>query len=155
MKLDLKSLSPQHQADIARVAKRSANHQRPRQAKVECVAGGVEYDSGMEARYATYLETLARTGGRLEGQWLVDWDYHPLRFSLAPGLTYTPDFGVIVDDGEGTRHYRLLEVKGSWKAKNARESRVRLVVAAHRFPFFEWRAVTEDRDGWQYEDIGK
>ena len=166
MGIDLTALSPKHRA----IATRLLAHKKRSEAKVEArLLGGPKYDSQLEADFASFLRALTRSSGRLsDGSGVLEWKYHPMRFRLAPGLSYTPDFGAVVkpripaawEDGKvigttwGTPRYRLFEVKGSWKAKNARESRVRLKIAAHLFGFFEWVAVTRERGSWEFEVIG-
>jgi len=138
MKLDLSALSPRHRLAVRREL---ANRKRDR-GHVDATPKQPIYDSTTEAHFAQYVEALAKAEcGFFEGRVMIDWDYHPMTFNLARGLTYTPDFGLVLSLGV-TRRYVLVEVKGSWKAKNARDSRTRLLVAAERFQMFEWLAVT-------------
>ncbi len=154
--LDLSRLSPAHRKKVENLMRRANQHQRPRADKVDAISAGIQYDSKLEAHFSQYVEALARSGSLLpDGCLVVDWDYHPMRVNLTPGLSYTPDFGLLVCRNGSAPRWRLVEVKGSWKSKNARDSRVRLEVAAQLFPFFEWVAVVQERGAWIFETIGQ
>jgi hypothetical protein len=64
---------------------------------------------------------------RQEAGELVWWAFEPLRFRLADGAWYKPDFGAVSVDGVLT----LYEIKGHWRES----ARVRIKVAADRHPF--------------------
>ena len=85
--------------------------------------------------------------GRERGSVVDEWRYHPIRVRLARNCTYEPDFGVWDKDGLLT----LCEVKGSWLAKNARDSRTRLIIAASMFHRWAWLAVTRESGIWRFE----
>lgn len=148
--LDLQRLSPEHQNFVRERMRKAASQKKPR--TPEHLAFGVEFDSGLEVRFAGRLEGLRCAND------IAEWYYHPMRFRLAPGLTYEPDFGAAVSSSQPhesiTRHYDFIiyEVKGSWKSKNARDSRTRLKVAASMFPCFEWYGVTPgELSAWDFE----
>jgi len=95
-----------------------------------------------EAAYAYRLETL-RTAGEIA--W---YGFEPLKLRLASNTFYTPDFMVMLLDGLIELH----EVKGFWRD----DARVKIKVAAERFPMFRFVAVkkrTKNR-GWQTEEFG-
>jgi hypothetical protein len=75
----------------------------------------------LEARYAAYLE-MGRIGGNLE--WYA---FDAIKLRLAEATFYTPDFLVMLPDGEIQCH----EVKGFWED----DARVKIKVAASKFPF--------------------
>jgi hypothetical protein len=75
--------------------------------------------------------------------------YHPITVRLADGARYTPDFGIRMHNV-----FVLLEAKGSWKAKNARDSRTRLHIAQEMFPWWIWVDVTKDQEGFVWKVIG-
>lgn len=158
--LNLRDLSPVHRKAI-----RDELEQRKRRgatALADVLTAGRAYDSHTEERFAGYLE-----GARIAGN-VLEWRYHPHTFNLTPHLigppvTYTPDFGALMrGEIEGPRvgaarspRWCLFEVKGSWKAKNARDSRTRLRVAAALFPWFRWFAVDSDTGRrWKIAEIG-
>ncbi len=149
--LDISSLSLRHQKYVRDAIERSSQHKRPK--KVEAAAFGLKFDSKIEADLAGYFDLEKRIGSR-DQEYIIEWYYHPMKFLLAPGLNYTPDFGLLIDNLCST-HFRLIEAKGSWKSKNARDSRTRLKIAAHLYPFFEWQAVTPGENGWEFEVIGE
>lgn len=107
---------------------------------------GEEFDSKLELDFAWELERR-----RLAGK-IAEWRFHPMRFRLAPSVTYTPDF--CTKARSDSLELSFFEVKGSWKAKNARDSRTRLQIAAYQFQWFDWYAVTRNpHDGWVFETI--
>lgn len=97
--------------------------------------------NGMEESFSTtYLEPL-RLGGEI--QW---WDFEPMRFRIGVGAFYKPDF--IVVDGIG--QVLAYETKGHWREA----ARARIKVAADRFPWVRFIAVTSTRaGGWNFEEI--
>ena len=139
---DLSRLSAYHQALIQKFARVSERNRKP-DAKKKPEALGEEFDSQLELEFAWELERR-----RLAGV-IDDWFYHPMKFRIAKNCTYEPDFMACC----GTR-FSVYEVKGSWKSKNARDSRTRLQVAAYRYQFFSWKGVTRDKEGkWIFETI--
>lgn len=148
--IDLSALSPRHRAH----AKRAIESARKRVNPIDAAVRPRVYDSTIEAEFARDIDVMAKTGAQFDGWNVVGWDYHPMAFNLASGLTYTPDFAMEIE--HAATRYCLVEVKGSWKAKNARDSRTRLLIAAHRFPMFCWVAVTQGiSKRWQIEWIRK
>lgn len=87
------------------------------------------YKSEVEACAAEYIMGLALPGSMV---------YEPFTLRLEGG-EYTPDFLFV--DAE-TLVVTLVEVKGSWRAKNARDSRTKLRAAAARYWFFGWLALS-------------
>jgi hypothetical protein len=79
---------------------------------------------------------------------VVWWAFEPIKFRLAPSTFYTPDFLVQWSDGTMQVH----EVKGHWED----DARVKIKVAAERFPMFMFVGVTRGKKGepvWRYEEF--
>lgn len=94
-----------------------------------------------ETRYAQHLAALLVAGEIL---W---WEFEPLKLRLAINTFYTPDFGVHLKNG----HLELHEIKGArhlWKD----DARVKIKVAAERFPVFGFRAYYPTRGGFWDEE---
>lgn len=83
--------------------------------------------NGLETWYAEQLQADLLTGK------ILYWAYEPLKFKLADGAWYTPDFLVMHPMGE----IQLVETKGHWEEA----ARVRIKVAAQIYPF-EFVALT-------------
>jgi hypothetical protein len=92
------------------------------------------YRSRWEKEYAERLETL-RMFGELES-----WKHEPMRFRLADGAWYKPDFMVIERDGE----IAFEEVKGFERPAAI----LRWKVAADLYPMFVWRMVSKRDGAW-------
>lgn len=95
-----------------------------------------------EAAYARHLEGLKATG---EVAW---FRFEGLKFRLADGCFYTPDFAVMRGDGAMEAH----EVKGHWSD----DARVKIKVAAEMYPlrFLAVRVVAKrNGGGWEVEDF--
>lgn len=107
-------------------------------------ARATRYRSRLEAAYATHLAELQAGGA------VAHWHYECVRFRLADGCWYKPDFAVIYADGA----VDIVEVKGF--SRNMRESRVRWLSCAEHCPFpwmrFVW--VTRVRGEWRTERYG-
>ena len=90
-----------------------------------------------EVAYAAHLETLKRAG-------LVLWyRFEAVKLRLADNTFYTPDFAVMLPDGEIELH----EVKGFWRD----DARVKIKVAAEMYPF-QFVAVQKAKGGeWKIE----
>lgn len=73
-----------------------------------------------EAAYAQYLDLRKRNG---EVAWYA---FEAMKFRLAEKTFYTPDFAVMLTNGELQMH----EVKGFWED----DARVKIKVAASLFP---------------------
>ena len=92
-----------------------------------------------EKRYAQSLDLRVHAGEIL---W---WMYEGMTFRLAKRTTYTPDFNVMLPDGEIECH----EVKGFW----IDDARVKIKVAAEKFPFvFKAYKVRPKKDGGGFEE---
>ncbi|MCJ2112955.1 DUF1064 domain-containing protein [Methylobacterium sp. E-025] len=95
-----------------------------------------------EAAYARHLEGLKAAG---EVAW---YRFEGLKFRLADGCFYTPDFAVLRGDGALEAH----EVKGHWSD----DARVKIKVAAEMYPlrFLAVRVVAKrNGGGWEVEDF--
>lgn len=101
------------------------------------------YDSKLEARYAQYLDVLKFCGD------IRRYVYHPFTIWIATKRKYTPDFLIEMKDGS----VAIVEVKGSMKMKNARDSITRLHVAASKLPMFTWKLVQRVRGDWKVVSI--
>ena len=77
------------------------------------------------------------------------WAYEPWRFRLADRTTYTPDFAVVTRD----RVIELHETKGSWKAKGAQVTRVKLKTCAEIYHMMKWYGITFRRGKWITEEF--
>lgn len=89
-----------------------------------------------ERAYSEILEGL-----RLAGK-VAWWAFEAVTFKLAADTRYTPDFLVMLPDGEMECH----EVKGFWRD----DARVKIKVAAAMFPF-QFLAVSKTKGGWEME----
>lgn len=97
-----------------------------------------------EAAYSEHLEAKRIAGAVL---WFA---FEPIKLRLADNTFYSPDFGVIAADGVLEMH----EVKGFW----ADDARVKIKVAADRFPFRFVAARPRPKNkggGWELEDFGR
>lgn len=91
---------------------------------------------------------LAKRAGQI-----VDYRYEPFALKLAKLTTYTPDFLVIYSD-----RFELHEVKGFWQD----DARVKIKVAAERFPWFRFLAIQKEtqknvrlgKPEWKFEEFG-
>lgn len=92
-----------------------------------------------EAAYAAILDAR-RTAG--EVAWFA---FEALKYRLADNTFYTPDFAVMLADGQLEAH----EVKGFWRD----DARVKIKVAAERFPirFVAVKAPRRKGDEWSTE----
>lgn len=95
-----------------------------------------------EQAYAQELDARKAAGD------VVWWAFEGIRLRLAEGAYYTPDFPLLRASGALELH----EVKGHWR----KEARVRIKVAADRYPF-RFVAVRKKRKrdggGWSVEEI--
>lgn len=92
----------------------------------------------MEADYEARLELL-----RIAGQ--VEWyKFEGVKLRLADNTFYTPDFAVMLANGELQMH----EVKGFWQD----DAKVKIKVAASIYPF-AFFVVTRLRSNWVVEQI--
>lgn len=154
MSVDLERLSPTHREFVRRQLAG-----RPKQAVTAVSASTpiTEYDSDAERRYAALLDVLVRTDARhWDDSSVLLWLYHPMKFRVGANRWYTPDFGITVQNPMiYAPEFRLVEVKGSWDSKNARESRSKLEAAAMLYPWFQWEAAVVASAGlFEHEVIG-
>lgn len=89
-----------------------------------------------EAEYGAYLELRRRAG---EISW---YRFEAMKFRLADLTFYSPDYSVMLANGELEQH----EVKGFWTD----DARVKIKVAADQFPF-RFVAAKKCRGGWEFE----
>ena len=94
----------------------------------------------LEAAYGMLLEAQKRR------EEIVDWLYEPISLHLAKGSQYTPDFMVVMNDGEVQFH----ETKGFMREA----AFVRLKVAAAKFWHFRFFLVKSGKGGWSIEEVG-
>lgn len=87
-----------------------------------------------ETRFEQNVLWARRAAGEVE-----DWAYEAIKFRLADGAWYTPDFVVYLADGT----IEIAEVKGSAGWEEA--SRVRIKVAGETHSRFVFRGYTERR----------
>lgn len=92
-----------------------------------------------ERAYAGLLEAR-----RLAGE-IQSWRFEAVKFVLAKGSVYTPDFEVVLPDGTLEYH----ETKGYWREA----ARVRIKVAARLFSDRRFVAVKLVKKAWSYEEI--
>ena len=92
-----------------------------------------------EAAYSLLLKVRQDAG---EVEW---WKFEAVKLRLADATFYTPDFAVMLANGQLEMH----EVKGFWQD----DARVKVKVAASLYPF-RFVAVTHKRGGWSMEDFG-
>ena len=93
-----------------------------------------------EARYSEQLD-IEQSGGIV-----LSWAYEAVKLRLAKATFYTPDFMVMRSDGTIEFH----EVKGFWRD----DARVKIKVAADKYPMFSFVAVQWHKKTWQYEQFG-
>ena len=99
------------------------------------------YKNKTEKAYADYLEVL-----RLDRE-IRHWEYEPIRLKLADRTWYKPDFMVINNDMEIEFH----ETKGYMREA----ARVRINVAAEKYPFFIFYLIYSRKGGWDINQIPK
>ena len=141
-RIEIERLSAEHRNFI-----RQQDHTRGQLKKPKLpapTAYGYEFDSKLELAFSQILEAWRARGT------IAEWRYHAMRFRLSSNCTYEPDFCTVEPD---SLRIALYEVKGSWKMKNARDSRTRLSIAASMYPFFAWYGVTRPDGEWYYETI--
>lgn len=92
----------------------------------------------LEADYAMQLEMRKRVGQIL---W---YEYEAVKLRLADNTFYTPDFMVMLANGELEIH----ETKSHWED----DARVKIKVAADKFPF-RFIAMTRVKGQWKEEEF--
>lgn len=105
-----------------------------------CVKSAYDQMNKTEAAYAYELE-LRRLAGEIA--W---YRFEAIKLRLAAKTFYTPDFLVVLADGEVQFH----EVKGFWRD----DARVKIKVAAEQFPF-AFIAIRKTKGGWETEYFGR
>jgi len=99
--------------------------------------------NGTERKMAEHLEGMKHRGE------IVDYRFESVTLKLAKDTRYTPDFMVMMPDGE----IQFWEVKGFWHD----DARVKIKVAAALFPFvFVGCRLTPKKrgGGWEFEVFG-
>lgn len=102
--------------------------------------------NGSERRYAETVLTPRQAKGEIDG-----WFFEAVTLKLAPDTRYTPDFMVVLDNGEVEFH----EVKGGFMEDH---SHVKIKVAAEKFPFRFWLAKErrkKDGGGFEIKEVGE
>ena len=106
-----------------------------------------------ELRYELMLRAREAAGEIL---WFA---FEPLKLHLGERCFFSPDFGVVTAD----RTIELHEIKAWWVKQGHAgiedDARVKLQVAASRYPMFRFVIAAEERAGgitreWHYEEIG-
>ena len=95
-----------------------------------------------EAEYSKLLEQR-----RIAGE-VLWWKFEGIKFRLAPNLHYSPDFAVMLKNGEMEIH----EVKGFWQD----DAKVKIKIAADMYPFrfyAIYKNAKKDGGGWKAEEI--
>ena len=119
--------------------KESLTTQRPQYALGRLKAGEM---NKTEAEYNAHLEALKTAGD------IVWFKFEGMKFRLADNTFYTPDFAVMLADGQIQAH----EVKGHWED----DARVKIKVAASLYPI-QFIAVQKrakkDGGGWATEEF--
>lgn len=95
-----------------------------------------------EAKYAAHLEA------RKAAAEILWWKFEGLKFRLADNSFYTPDFNVMLPDGQIECH----EIKGLWEA-NAR-TKIKVVAELYPFRFVALKARAKKHGGgWEEEEF--
>ena len=95
-----------------------------------------------EARYATHLEYRKRMGD------ISSYCFEAVKLRLADNTFYSPDFFVMLADGQLEAH----EVKGFWQD----DARVKIKIAADMYPFrfiAIQKASKKQGGGWITEEF--
>lgn len=91
-----------------------------------------------ESAYAARLDVLKAAGE------ISDYQFEAVKLKLAKATFYTPDFVVIRDNC-----IEIHEVKGFWQD----DARVKIKVAADKFPWFRFVAVKKNKKEWEFEEF--
>lgn len=97
------------------------------------------FRSKLEQAYADYLHTLFLAGE------IRMYRYEPIRFTLAPNTTLTPDFQVILSDG--TMEFR--ETKGFCRD----DAMAKLKICARMYPEWKFWLVKRKRGVWEHKEL--
>lgn len=95
--------------------------------------------NGLERRYAALLQDRKNRGE------IHDYWFESMTLKLAPDCRYTPDFVVQLIDGTIELH----ECKGFWRD----DARVKIKLAADKFPYRCVAAAWTKKTGWTFEDF--
>jgi len=126
-----KGAEPEHLRMAGDTAKKSAGGgKQAMQALGRLKAGEL---NKTEEAYRAHLDKR-----RMAGE-VVWFQFEPFKLVLAPKTTYAPDFLVQLASG----HLEVHEVKGFWTD----DARVKIKVAADKFPIFKFIAVKKGSDG--------
>lgn len=102
------------------------------------------YKSGLEEQYAAEL-SMRMQGARADAERVLWFGYECMKFRIAGGTYYTPDFVVAVPSG-----VEIHEVKGFMREA----ARVRWRACADLFPIFRWYVVKRAARRWSLEQYG-
>ena len=94
---------------------------------------GDMYKSKTERLYSWELDEQKQAGE------IQRWEYEALKFRLADGAWFTPDFCVWIGGS-----LELREIKGGFIREAAR---VRFLVAKRLYPEFTWRMIQRQKNG--------
>ena len=95
-----------------------------------------------EAAYAGHLEALKASG---EVLWYA---FEAMTLKLADGCRYTPDFAVMLPDGQLQMH----EVKGYWQ--DDAKAKIRVAASLFPMPFIAvYQQPKRDGGGWKFEEF--
>jgi hypothetical protein len=92
-----------------------------------------------EARFAQWLDIGIR-----EGRFVAKF-FEDFTLRIGDNCRYTPDFAVLCAD----MSFRFYEVKGFWRD----DARVKIKVAATKFPMFAFFGVQWKSGGWEVEEF--
>ena len=120
----------------------------PESAKAQTlpVAIGAERDQGMNKTEAEYAGMLEERKARREIAW---WKYEAITFKLADDTRYTPDFAVMLPNGE----FEIHETKGGFIREDGWQ---KLKIAAGMFPFRFFlcqKLAKKDGGGWKIKGV--
>ena len=98
----------------------------------------IKYGSKLEAAWAEELRRLE------EAEEILRYYHEPMNLRLAANTYYRPDFMVIY-----AVHVEFHEVKGFWRD----DARVKIKVAAEKFPEFVFKVITKKKNQWHEETV--
>lgn len=110
------------------------------------VARGAARESGMNKTEAEYAGMLEERKARREIAW---WKYEAITFKLADDTRYTPDFAVMLPNGE----FEIHETKGGFIREDGWQ---KLKIAAGMFPFRFFlcqKLAKKDGGGWKIKGV--
>ncbi len=94
-----------------------------------------------EEAYASLLSAKREAG---EVLW---FSFEGMKFRLADATFYTPDFMVMLANGQLQAH----EVKGQWQ--DAARIKIKIAASLHPIQFIAVKAPRRKADGWQIEEF--